>query len=69
MGDGGLASSSGSIEPKNNGVLIILPKDPLHDFFDDSGPGVWMALGGVECVSSVVKCAGCDCLLQTFKPT
>jgi len=70
MGDGRLASSSGSVKPKNDGVSIILPKskDPIHNFVDDSGSGVRMALGGVERVSGVVKCAGCNCLLETIKP-
>ena len=70
MRDGGLASSSGPVEPKNDGVPIILPKskDPIHNFVDDSDSGVGMALRGVERVSGVVKCTGCDCLLESFKP-
>ena len=70
MGYGRLSSSSGPVEPENNGVLIIhtTSKDPVHNSIDNGGSGVRMTLRGVERVSGVVKCAGCDCLLEKFKP-
>jgi len=39
MSDGRLAGSSGPVEPKNNGVLIVRTrsKDPIHNYIDNGG--------------------------------
>jgi len=61
LSDGKFSSSSGTVEPEN----VDRRSDHPPYAHNNGGSGV----RGIEYVSGIVKCAGCDGLLETFKPT
>ena len=56
--DGGLAASSGPIQPEEERVGIDLSHYPVHDLVDDRHTGVLMTLGRIGAIVRVVESIG-----------